>query len=307
MLEKVGQALLQRLQVFRPQLPLWHAAVILQRLHRGHDDHGAGLHPRRPALDVQEFFRPQVRAEARLCYHVVRQLEGGVGGGDGIAAVGDVGEGSAVNQGRGVLQGLDQIGLDGVLQKRSHGPLGLQVGGGDRPVVVGVAHNDAGEPLLQVLQAGSQAQHRHNLGGHGDVEAVLPGHPLHPAPQAVHDVSELPVVHVHAPPPGDFLGVDAQGIPLLDVVVQHSRQQVVCRANGMEVPGKVEVDVLHGYHLGVPAPGGAPLHPEHRTQGRLPQAQKHVLVQPFQRVRQPHAGGGLALPGRGGVDGRDQD
>ncbi len=307
MLEKVGQALFQRLQIFRPQLPLGHAAVILQCLHRGHDDHRAGVHPRRPALDIQKLLRAQVRAEARLRHHVVRQLEGGVGGGHGVAAVGDIGEGPAVDQGRGVLQGLDQIGLYGILQQGGHGPLGLQVGGGNRPVVIGVAHDDTGQALLQILQIGGQAQHRHDLGGHGDIEAVLPGHTLHPSPQAVHNAAQLAVVHIHAPPPGDLLHVDAQGVPLLDVVVQQGRQQVIRRADGVEVPGKVKVDILHGHHLGMAAPRRAPLHPEHRTQGRLPQAQKHVLVQPFQRVRQPHAGGGFALPGRGGIDGGDQD
>ena len=37
---------------------------------------------------------------------------------------------------------------------------------------------------------------------------LLPGHALHPAPQAVHDVPQLAVVHVHGPLPGDILGVD---------------------------------------------------------------------------------------------------
>ena len=181
MLEQVGQAPLQGLQVFRPQLRLGHAAVVFQGLHRGHDHHRAGVQSGGAALDVQELLRPQIRAEARLGDHVVRQLQGGVGGGHGVTAVGDVGEGPAVDQGGGVLQGLHQVGLDGVLQQGGHGPLGLQIGGGDGLVVIGVAHDDPGQPRLQILQIGGQAQHRHDLGGHGDVEAVLPGDALHPA------------------------------------------------------------------------------------------------------------------------------
>ena len=75
--------------------------------------------------------------------------------------------------------------------------------------------------FLQVLQIGGQAEHCHNLAGHGDVKAVLPGGAVGLATQAVHDIAQLPVVHVHAPPPSDPPGVDAQGIALLDVVVQH--------------------------------------------------------------------------------------
>ena len=56
----------------------------------------------------------------------------------------DVGERPAVHQHRIVFQGLDQIGLDSVLEKHRHGPLGLQVPGVDGPVVVGVAHQTFG-------------------------------------------------------------------------------------------------------------------------------------------------------------------
>ena len=91
------------------------------------------------------------------------------------------------------------------------------------------------------------------------------------------------------------------------MVVQHGGQEVVGSADGMEITGKVEVDVLHGHHLGVPAARRAALYPEHRPQGRFPQAEQHVFAQPVQRVRQTYAGGGFALPGGGGVDGGDQD
>ena len=62
--------------------------------------------------------------------------------------MGDVGKGPAMDQGGGVFQRLHQVGLDGVFQQGGHGPLGLQVGGGDRFVVVGIAHDDPGQALL---------------------------------------------------------------------------------------------------------------------------------------------------------------
>ena len=120
-------------------------------------------------------------------------------------------------------------------------------------------------------------------------------------------MAELPVVHVHGPLPGDLLGVDAQAVPLLDVVVQHGRQQVVGRADGVEVAGEVEVDVLHGHHLGVAAPGRASLDAEDGAQTGLPEGHHGVPAQPAEAVRKAHAGGGLPLPGGGGGDGGDQD
>ena len=177
--------------------------------------------------------------------------------------------------------------------------------GRDGLAIVGVAHHHPAQPGFQVRDVRGEAQHRHNLAGHGDVKPVLPGHALHPAPQAVHDVSQLPVVHVHTAFPGDLLHVNAQLVALLNMVVQHGGQQVVGRADGVEVPGEVEIDVLHGHHLGVSAAGGAALHAEHRPQGRLPQGHQGVLPQAAHGVRQTHGGGGLALPGGGGIDGGD--
>ena len=45
--------------------------------------------------------------------------------------------------------------------------------------------------------------------------------------------------------------VDSQGVALLDMVVQHGGQQVICRTDGMQVTGKMQVDILHGHHLGM--------------------------------------------------------
>ena len=272
MLEQIGQSALQRLQVLLAQFILRHAAVVLQRLYRGHNDHGGGRQARIAALDVQKLLRAQVRAEARLRHHIIAQLQGGIRGRDRIAAVGNIGEWAAVDQGRRMLQRLNQVWLDGILEQGGHRPLSLQVGSGHGLVVIGVAHYDTGQPLLQILQVGGQAEHSHNLGGHCDVEAILPGHALHPAAQAVHNIAQLPVVHVHAALPSDFLHVDAQGVALLNMVVQHGRQQVVGCADGVEIAGKVEVDFLHGHHLGVTTAGSAALHAEHGAQRGLPQS-----------------------------------
>ena len=156
------------------------------------------------------------------------------------------------------------------------------------------------QTLLQIRQVGGKAQHGHDLAGHGDVKAVLAGHALHPAAQAVHDVAQLPVVHVHAALPGDVLHVDIQRIALLDVVVQHGGQQVVGRADGVEIAGEVEVDVLHGHHLRIAAAGSAALYAEHRAQGGLPQAEQDVLAQ-LAPARRPDRREVVVLPSPAGV------
>ena len=179
--------------------------------------------------------------------------------------------------------------------------------GGDGFTVIGVSHHHAAQPGLQVRDVGRQAQDRHDLAGHGDVEAVLPGDALHPSAQAVHDIAQLAVIHIHAALPGDLLYVDAQGVALLNVVVQHGSAQVVGSADGVEVAGEMEVDILHGHHLGIAAAGGTALDAEYGTQGGFPQSHQSVFAQLPHGVSQTHRGGGLPLAGGGGVDGSDQD
>ena len=117
----------------------------------------------------------------------------------------------------------------------------------------------------------------------------------------------LPPSPIHAALPGDAAGVDVQRVALLDGVVDHGRQQVVGGADGVDVAGKVEVDVLHGDHLGVAAAGRAPLDAEHRTEAGFPQAEHRAFPQGAHGIGQAHAGGGLALARRRGADGGDQN
>ena len=220
--------------------------------------------------------------------------------------MGDVGKGSAVDERGGVLQGLDQVRLDGVLQEGGHGSLGLQVMGGDRLVIPGIGHDHAGQAGLQIGQAGGQAQNCHDLGGHRDVESVLTGHAVGLAAQAADDVAQLTVIHIHRALPGDLAHVDIQRIALLNVVIQHGGQQVVGRADGVEVTGEVEVDLLHGDHLGISTAGRAALHTEHGAQAGLAQAENDLFAQLIEGIGQSHTGGGLTLACRRGVDGGHQ-
>ena len=65
------------------------------------------------------------------------------------------------------------------------------------------------------------------------------------------------------------------------MVVEHRGKQVVRRADGVEVTGKVEVDVLHRDDLGIAAAGGTAFHPEHRAERRLTERDRHVFADAF--------------------------
>ena len=71
--------------------------------------------------------------------------------------------------------------------------------------------------------------------------------------------------------------VDVVRVAVQDRGVEHRREQVVRRADRVDVAGEVEVEVLHRHHLRQPAARGAALDPEHRAQRRLAQAQHRAL------------------------------
>ena len=111
-------------------------------------------------------------------------------------------------------------------------------------------------------------------------------------------MTELAVIHVYGAFPGDLLRIDAESIALLYVVVQHGSQKVVGSADGMEVAGEVEVDVLHGDDLGIAAACRAALDAEDRAERRLTQCDDSVLANFAQTVGETDGGGCFSFAGR---------
>ncbi len=152
-----------------------------------------------------------------------------------------------------------------------------------------------------------EAEDRHHLGGDHDVEAVLARIAVGGAAERDRDVAQRAVVHVEDALPGDAADVDPELVAVVDVVVDHRREQVVGELDRAEVAGEVEVDVLHRHHLRVAAAGRAALHAEHRAERGLAQADHRLLADVVERVAEADRGGRLALARRRGADGRDQD
>ncbi|CDC62846.1 uncharacterized protein BN660_01714 [Clostridium sp. CAG:448] len=142
MAEKVGESVLQSLQIFVGKRILGHAAMHLQCAHGGNHDARVRFEPRHTAFDVQELFRSEVGAESRLGDRVVPGLQCHACRQHGIAAVGNIGKGTAMYKCGSPLQCLYQVGFERVAQQRSHGACRVQIAGSYRTVVVGIPDND---------------------------------------------------------------------------------------------------------------------------------------------------------------------
>ena len=278
---QVGHAGRQCLHVRLLEPVLGNAAVHLEGPHGGHHDDGGRRHIRDAGLDVHELFGPEICAEACFRHHDVSKPAGGLGGDERVAAVGDVGERAAVDQCRGPGDGLHQVGLDGVLQQQGQCALHAQVRHGDRGPVIGVAEGDAAQPFAQICHARSEAEHRHDLRRHGDVEPVLARDALGGAAEPDHHFPEGAVIHVQYPLERHPARVDVQLVALVDVVVHQGHEGVVGRRHGVEVAGEVQVDLVHGHHLGVPAARGPSLHAQDRARATAHAARSSPCGRPL--------------------------
>ena len=124
---EVRHAGFQRLEVFLLQIFFLHAAVHLERADGGDDHDAVRREPGLAAFDVDELLRAEVGAEAGFGHDIIGELERGRGGDHRIAAMRDIGEGAAMDEGGRAFQGLHQIGRDGFLQQRRHGAMRLEV------------------------------------------------------------------------------------------------------------------------------------------------------------------------------------
>ena len=87
------------------------------------------------------------------------------------------------------------------------------------------------------------------------------------------------------------------------MVVYHCGKQVVRGAYGVEVAGKVQIDVLHRHYLCISAACGTALNSENGAQGRLSQRHHGVFAYTAQTVRKSDGGSSLSLPGGSGGNG----
>ena len=255
------------------------------------------------AFDVIELLRSQVGSETGLGDDIVPEAHRHLRGEHGVAAVCYVGERTAVHEGRSALCGLDQIRMYGIHQQHRDGSSHSHILDLERLVVYGDAQSDVVYPPPEVIQVTREAEYGHDLRCRGDVEAALRHTAVGLGSQSGDDVAQIPVIHVQYPLPEHFLEGEALLLVLVYVIVQQRADHIVCGGHRVEVPGEMEIDLLHRQHLGISAARCATLYSEAWTERRLAQGANGLLAYPVQAQGQTYADRGLAYSGFGRGDG----
>ena len=221
--------------------------------------------------------------------------------------MGNVAERAAMHERRGAFECLHQIGLDRIAQQGGHRAMRPKISGSHRQALCGLADDDPAQSLLQLRQRLGQAQNRHHLRGHRDLKARLARIAVRPSAQPCHDVPQSAIIHIQAALVGNRPQVQPQGVPLVDMVIGHRRQQVVRRPDGVHIAGEVQVDILHRNHLRPAAARRPALHAEHRPHRRLAYGSDPFFAELAQALCQPDHDRCLSFTRRGGGDGGDDD
>ena len=200
-----------------------------------------------------------------------------------------------------------RFGLIASTQQGRHRAGDLEVLGGDRLPGGRLGEDDPAEPRPQVGQVAGEGEDGHDLAGHGDDGLGLARHAVLAAAEADHHLPERPIADVDDPRPGDRERVDPERVLVMEAVVDEGGREVVGRADGVDVAGQMEVEVLHRDDLAVAAARGAALDPEDRSERRLADRDGGSLADPVQALGEPDRGRRLALAERGRGDRGDED
>ena len=284
-----------------------HAAVHFESLCGGHQHRECGLESGLSALDVVEFLRPQVGAESGFGDDVVGVREGHFCRHDRVAPVGDVGKGSAVHEGRRVFCGLHQVGFECIFEEHHDTARHAEIFHREGRTVESVTEENVLNASAQVGFVGRQTEDGHEFAGGGDVEARLRGDAVDRGAESGDDAAERTVVDVEHASPEYFFESEALGAMLVEVVVEQGRDHVVRGGDGVEVAGEVEIDLLHGQHLGVSAAGCSAFHAEAGAERGFAQGNDRFAADAVESEGESDRNRGLADTGAGGRDRGHED
>ena len=122
------------------------------------------------------------------------------------------------------------------------------------------------ETAFAVGKVVRKAEYCHYLARNGDDEMILAGHTVYLSAESDNNISQRSVVHIKAALKNYAPRVYFKLVALLNVIVNYSAEQVVGRCDGVHIPGKMKVYILHWNNLSVSAAGGSALDAEHRTE-----------------------------------------
>ncbi len=284
-----------------------YAAVVFEGTNGGHKHYGVRRQAGVSAFYVEELFSTKIGAETRFRDDIVCHFKREFGRTNRVTAVSNVCKRSAVNKTGSVFKRLDKVWFDGILEKGGHRPDGFQIPCIQRSSFPAVTENDISQTNFQIVNIVCKTEDSHHFTCDRDHKVVLTRNAVGLPAESDDDVSKSTVVHIQTAFEDDAPGINVESISLLDMVIDHSTQEVVCAGDGVEVSGKVEIDVFHRDNLRVSSAGSSAFDAEYGTEGWFAKCNDCLFTDLGHRLTKTDCCRGLTLAGRRRIDGRDQD
>ena len=127
MFQKVRKTLLKSLKILIIQICLRNTTVIFQCADSSNDYNSTWVKICHTALDIKEFLCTKVCTKTSLCNCIISKLHSHLGSRYRVTSMSDVCKRSTMNDCRHMLQSLNQVRLQGILQKCCHSTLCMKI------------------------------------------------------------------------------------------------------------------------------------------------------------------------------------
>ena len=136
---------------------------------------------------------------------------------------------------------------------------------------------------------------------------IFPRETTYLAPQCDSYIAQCTIIHIENTCPRNLTQIDLELITLVDVIINHSGQQIICRCNGVHITGKMKINIIHWYYLRITATSSAALDTEYRSQGWFAKCSNSILADFIQGLHQTDGSCRFPFPCRSWCNSRNEN
>ena len=227
MLLKVDDTFLKGVKILFAEILLINSTVIFERSDCCNKNNSIRLKTCHSAFDIKEFLCSKICTKTCLCYGIIGNSESSLGRSYGITAVCNIGKWSAMNNNRIVLKSLNNIGLNGILQKSCHSSYCVELTSRNRLAISCISNDYSGKSLLEVIHIVSKTKNSHDLRSNCNYKVIFSRNTVSLCSKTNNNISERSVIHIKSSFPDDLSGVYSKFITLLNMIINNSGEKII--------------------------------------------------------------------------------
>ena len=205
-----------------------------------------------------------------------------------------------------MLQSLNQVRLQGILQKCCHSTLCMKITSCYRFLLwwfsICITNDHSCQSVLQVCDITCKTENCHDLRCYCNIIAVFTRHTVCSSAKTIDHITKLTVIHIHTSSPCNLTWVNVQSISLENMVIDHCCKKIVCSSDCMEITCEMKIDIFHRNNLCISAACSTTLNTEYRSKRWLTKCNHNALSKFLHSISKSYSCSCFSLTSRGRVD-----